>query len=48
VKFSEFGFTGVSNIRDLWKHTDLGTFTNEFNPLIHLHGAGLYRISPKR
>jgi alpha-galactosidase len=46
VKLSEFGLTRVSNIQDLWTHQDLGRATNEFAPVIHSHGAGLYRLSP--
>jgi alpha-galactosidase len=46
VKFSELGLASVSNIRNLWTHQDLGTFTNEFAPDINFHGAGLYRVSP--
>jgi alpha-galactosidase len=46
VKPSEFGLTRVSNIQDLWTHQDLGPVTNEFAPVIHFHGAGLYRVSP--
>jgi hypothetical protein len=48
VKLLELGFTGVSNIRNLWTHQDLGPFTNEFAPIINAHGAGLYRVSPDR
>jgi len=46
VKLSELGFTGVSSIRNLWTHQDLGPVTNEFVPIINVHGAGLYRVSP--
>jgi hypothetical protein len=46
VKLSELGLTGVSNIRNLWTHQDLGPFTNDFAPAIDFHGAGLYRVSP--
>ena len=46
VKFSELGLAGAGNIRDLWTHKNLGSFTNEFAPAIPFHGAGLYRVSP--
>lgn len=45
VKLLELGFTGTANIRNLWTHENLGSFTNEFAPLINRHGAGLYRVS---
>jgi hypothetical protein len=45
VKFSEFGFGSTARVRDLWRQTDLGSFTNDFAPAIKPHGAGLYRIS---
>jgi alpha-galactosidase len=47
VKFSEMGCMSVNHVQDLWTHQELGQFTNEFAPLIHYHGAGLYRVSPE-
>ncbi len=46
VHLSELGFPNGCHIKDLWTHTSLGSFTNEFSPAIHFHGAGLYRITP--
>ena len=46
LKFSEQGFAGAGHLRDLWAQKDLGVFTNEFAPVINVHGAGLYRASP--
>ena len=46
LKLSELGFAGPGRIRDLWAQKDLGVFTNEFAPVINVHGAGLYRASP--
>jgi alpha-galactosidase len=48
VKLAELGFTNARNIRNLWTHQDLGSITNEFAPVINVHGAGVYRVSPKR
>ena len=45
VKFSELGFSGEGNVRDLWRQKDLGTFKTEFAPVINAHGGRLYRIS---
>jgi hypothetical protein len=46
VKFSELGISQGARVRNLWMHEDLGACSNEFAPLVHFHGAGLYRLSP--
>jgi len=46
VKLTELGFIGEVRVRDLWRQQDLGLVTKEFAPVIHVHGAGLYRLSP--
>jgi len=46
LKLSELELTRAGNIRNLWTHQNLGSFTNEFAPNINFHGAGLYRVSP--
>src|SRR5208282_3610208 len=46
VKLPELGFGGEVRVRDLWRNEDLGWVANEFAPIIHAHGAGLYRVSP--
>ena len=45
VKFSELGFSGECNVRDLWRQKDLGAFKTEFAPTINAHGGRLYRVS---
>ena len=45
IKFSEVGLGTECRVRDLWAQKDLGTFTNQFAPLIKSHGAGLFRIT---
>jgi hypothetical protein len=45
VKLTALGFAGNARVRDLWRQKDLGSFTNEFAPIINAHGAGLYRLS---
>ena len=47
VSFDEIGVSGRANIRDLWKHADLGSFSASFSATIPKHGAVLYRISPQ-
>ena len=46
VSLADLGISGQAKVRDLWTHTDLGSFTGEFAPVIKSHGAGLYRVSP--
>ena len=48
VKFTELGFSGGVRVRDLWRNEDLGLESKEFAPVIHNHGAGLYRVSPAK
>jgi len=45
VKFDQLGLKGTCTIRDLWSKKSLGTFKNDFTPIIKCHGAGLYRLS---
>jgi alpha-galactosidase len=44
VTLADLGFTGSVNIRDLWSHSNLGTFTGSFTSDIPDHGAGMYRL----
>jgi hypothetical protein len=46
VKLTELGVSGEVRVRDLWRNEDLGLVSNAFAPVIHTHGAGLYRMSP--
>jgi alpha-galactosidase len=46
VKLSELGFNGKVKVKDLWANKDIGPIENEFVPVINVHGAGLYRVSP--
>ena len=48
VTLADLGFTGAVQIRNLWSHEEVGTFTGKFAPVIPWHGAGLYRVSPVR
>ncbi|KAK8797267.1 hypothetical protein WA158_004475 [Blastocystis sp. Blastoise] len=34
-------------VRDLWKHEDLGIFTNEFTALVGRHSVVVLRVTPK-
>jgi hypothetical protein len=48
VNLADLGFSGDCSVRDLWSHKELGIFSESFDPLIGIHGAGLYRISTIR
>ena len=46
VSLADLGFRGRCDVRDLWRHEEVGRFRGEFAPAIPWHGAGLYRVSP--
>ena len=45
VKLSDLGMNGTCTVTDLWTGKEVGTFKEEFAPVIRRHGAGLYKIS---
>jgi hypothetical protein len=45
VNLSELGLTGKVIVRDLWKHQNAGTFTNNYQQQINKHGAALLMLS---
>jgi alpha-galactosidase len=47
ISLGDLGYSGPVEVRDLWNHKDLGTFTGTFTREINSHGAGLYRIHPQ-
>ncbi|HVH66908.1 MAG TPA: glycoside hydrolase family 27 protein [Gemmatimonadales bacterium] len=40
------GLYRAAHVRDLWAHTDLGTFTDRFSATVPAHGVVMVRISP--
>ena len=48
IHFNTLGIKGKARVRDLWSHSDLGVFEEEFSRKLNQHAAGLYRISPVR
>lgn len=46
VTWSELGFRGACQVRDLWQRKDLGSHQDEFSATLPSHGSGLYKISP--
>lgn len=47
IKLSDLGFTKSVQIRDLWNHSDLGSFSDIFLPDIVSHGAGMFKLTEK-
>lgn len=45
VDLSALGFKGKAQIRDLWKHQNLGVREGTFAKSINKHGAGLFLVS---
>lgn len=44
--WSSFGFSGAATVRDLWSHTNLGTFTNSFSATLNTHASRLLTVTP--
>lgn len=44
LKFGSIGFTGNVNVRDLWKHKDLGSMKDKFAVSVPAHGVVLLRV----
>ena len=45
IDLSALGFKGKAQIRDLWKHQNLGAHEGTFAKPINKHGAGLFLVS---
>lgn len=46
ANFSDLGFSGSATARDLWSHTDLGSFTGSFSATLNAHASRLLRVTP--
>ena len=44
VRWDELGLSGPLEVRDLWRHMDLGTSTGQFSAMVPRHGVALVRI----
>jgi alpha-galactosidase len=42
----DVGFGGTATARDLWSHTDLGSFPNSFSATLAPHASRLLRVTP--
>jgi hypothetical protein len=45
VPWSRMGFARAANVRDLWNHSELGSYGPEFSASIHGHGAILLKVT---
>lgn len=43
--WSDVGFTGTANVRDLWSRSDLGARTGSFSRSLPAHGSALLRVT---
>jgi alpha-galactosidase len=48
VRLADLGFPGPCEVRDLWAKKDIGPASGEFAPVIPWHGAGIFRLAPKK
>jgi len=44
VNWSSLGLSGSQNVRDLWSHTNLGSFSSQFSASLPSHGSRLLRV----
>ena len=44
VRWDELDLSGPLEVRDLWRHMDLGTSTGQFSAMVPRHGVALVRI----
>jgi hypothetical protein len=47
LRWSQLGIDGVWQVRDLWKHLDLGPSTGEYATLLEGHGVRLLKVSAR-
>jgi alpha galactosidase C-like protein/alpha galactosidase A-like protein len=44
--WSDVGFTGTGAVRDVWSHTDLGSYTDGYSATVPAHGSELLVVTP--
>ncbi|MEQ4482644.1 X2-like carbohydrate binding domain-containing protein [Cohnella silvisoli] len=46
VNWSDIGLNGLASVRDLWSHTDLGTFNSGYSSInLASHGSRLFKVT---
>jgi hypothetical protein len=48
ANWSDLGFTGRANVRDLWSHTETADVADGVTEMLSAHGSRLFRIRPSR
>ena len=48
VRWAELGLSGDQPVRDLWRHEDLGSFTDGYTVRVPSHGAALVKVGEPR
>ncbi|MFJ4680369.1 alpha-galactosidase [Kitasatospora sp. NPDC088783] len=46
ARFADLGFSGPATVRDLWTHTELGSFTGSFGAGLNPHASRLLKVTP--
>lgn len=46
ARWADVGFHGTANVRDLWRHRDLGVFRQKFEALLEPHACRLLAVTP--
>ena len=45
ANWSDLGFSGTATIRDLWSHTNLGSFSGSFSATLNSHASRLLKVT---
>jgi hypothetical protein len=46
ANWTDVGFGGTASVRDLWSHTELGSFTGSFSATLNAHASRLLKVTP--
>jgi alpha-galactosidase len=46
LNWSQIGFAGPKNVRDVWRQVNLGAFAQEYSAVVPPHGVILVRVTP--
>jgi hypothetical protein len=46
ANWNSLGFTGAASVRDLWSHSNLGSFTGSFSATLNSHASRLLKVTP--
>lgn len=46
ASWSDLGFSGSASVRDLWSHTNLGSFSGGVSATLNSHASRLFKVTP--